>query len=162
MLDILNFFNNFLSRPYHTISTLFSPNRSNTRFYYLSLINEGNNKWSIHGLWPQYSPTSYPTYCGKVSFDITKLELILPELNQYWYSENKTEQKNEEFWKHEYVKHGSCVFTPLTELEYFEKTLELYKSALGQNLPLSHYNKKTKKCLIPVDLSFNFINLIVV
>ena len=162
MLDILEFFNSFLSRPYTTISNLFSPNRVNTRFYYLSLINEENDKWSIHGLWPQYSANSYPTYCGGVEFDISKLELILPELNEKWYSEGKTEEKNEEFWKHEYLKHGSCVFTPLSELEYFEKTLELYNSALQQNLPSKYYNKSTKKCLIPVDLDFKFIDLIVV
>jgi ribonuclease I len=168
MINILNFFNNLLSRPYHTISSLFIPSDTFIRFYYLSLINEGNNEWSIHGLWPQYTPTSYPTYCGKVSFDISKLELILPELNQYWYSEDKTETKNADFWKHEYLKHGSCVFTPLNELEYFGKTLKLYKSAVDQNIPINHFNKKTNKCLIPVDLNFKFyiqntnIDLIVV
>ena len=123
------------------------------RFYYLSLIKE-QNTYSIHGLWPQYSTTSYPTFCNKVSFDINKLQPIMTQLNQYWYS---TEQKNTDFWKHEYEKHGSCVFTPMTEEEYFQKTLELYDKAIKENLPKNFYDDKTKKCLIPVSTHFNFV-----
>ena len=124
------------------------------RFYYLSLIKEQNNTYSIHGLWPQYSTTSYPTFCNKVSFDINKLQPIMTQLNQYWYS---TEQKNTDFWKHEYEKHGSCVFTPMTEEEYFQKTLELYGKAIKENIPKNFYDDKTKKCLIPVSTHFNFV-----
>ena len=31
---------------------------------------------------PQYSKNQYPTFCKKVSFDINKLETILPELKE--------------------------------------------------------------------------------
>jgi len=123
------------------------------KFYYLSLIKENNN-FSIHGLWPQYTKTSYPTYCSNVTFNIKNLEPILPELNKSWYS---TQEKNEDFWKHEYEKHGSCIFTPMTEKEYFEKTLELYNVALNENLPYHFYDEETKKCLIPLSTHFNFI-----
>ena len=67
----------------------------NTKFYYLSLIKEKDNSWSIHGLWPQYSENKYPTFCKKVNFDINTLEPILSELNDKWYSFNKTEEKNQ-------------------------------------------------------------------
>lgn len=127
------------------------------RFYYLSLIKEQNNTFSIHGLWPQYTKTSYPTNCTDVTFDINKIETLLPDLNKNWYSNSNNEIKNEDFWKHEYEKHGSCVFTPMTEKEYFKKTLDLYNVALNENLPIYFYDKETKKCLIPVSTHFNFI-----
>ena len=88
------------------------PNENNRKFYYLSLKrdNKKNKEWSIHGLWPQISENEYPSFCKKVNFDIGKLEPILPDLNNYWYS---SKEKNEDFWKHEWQKHGSCVFTDI-------------------------------------------------
>ena len=124
---------------------------TNSKFYYLSLIKEQNNTFSIHGLWPQYSPTQYPSYCKEVSFSLDKLQPILPDLNKYWYS---TMEKNADFWEHEYKKHGSCVFTEITEYEYFEKALKLYKEAIKANLPQKYYNPENNKCLIPVSIDF--------
>ena len=128
--------------------------KKDTRFYYLSLIKE-NNTFSIHGLWPQNSKTDYSAYCKKVDFSIEVLEPIIDELKNYWYSK---QEKNEEFWKHEYQKHGSCMFTPLTELQYFSRVLLLYYKAIAQDLP-TYYQVKDGKCLIPVDLDFNFIRI---
>ena len=71
--------------------------KKDTRFYYLSLIEEKKNTFSIHGLWPQNSKTDYPTYCKKVDFSIEALEPIIDELNKYWYSK---QVKNTKFWKH--------------------------------------------------------------
>jgi len=122
------------------------------KFYYLSLIKETEG-WSIHGLWPQYNKNQYPSFCREVNFDIKKLEPILKDLNEKWYSEDN---KNENFWKHEWEKHGSCMFTELNELEYFEKTLELFDTALQIDLPGDFYNEETKKCLIPLTLDFKF------
>ena len=122
------------------------------KFYYLSLIKETEG-WSIHGLWPQYNKNQYPSFCREVNFDINKLEPILKDLNEKWYSEDN---KNENFWKHEWEKHGSCMFTELDELEYFEKTLELFDTALQIDLPSDFYNEETKKCLIPLTLDFKF------
>ena len=122
------------------------------KFYYLSLIKETDG-WSIHGLWPQYNKHQYPSFCREVNFDINKLEPILKDLNEKWYSEDN---KNENFWKHEWEKHGSCMFIELDELEYFEKTLELFDTALQIDLPGDFYNEETKKCLIPLTLDFKF------
>lgn len=131
-------------------------NNTENKFYYLSLIKEKNNNFSIHGLWPQYSINRYPTFCKNVNFDVNKIQPILPQLNKVWYSNRNN---NDEFWKHEYEKHGSCVFTPLTELEYFEKTLDLYDEAIKLELPEKFYNQETNKCLIPVNIDFKFKNL---
>ena len=128
-----------------------------TNFYYLSLFRESNTTWSIHGLWPQTDAHNYPTYCHPVTFDPDLLEPILDKLEQYWYSQGNTLPLDEKFWKHEYSKHGSCVYTPMTELEYFQNTINLYEKALELDLPSTFYNPKTKKCLIPVNQKLEFI-----
>lgn len=128
---------------------------SDTRFYYLCLLVHKNSEdiwYSIHGFWPQYNKTSYPSFCKKVEFDISKLNPIINDLNTYWKSGI---EKNSDFWKHEYEKHGSCVFTNMTEFEYFNKTLELYHKAIDENLTEKY--SENGKCMIPVDLNFNFM-----
>tara|TARA_Y100000816_G_C25830655_1_gene434409 strand:- start:85 stop:540 length:456 start_codon:yes stop_codon:yes gene_type:complete len=148
---VLNSFFNFI------VSFLPDPEESKQElkdFYYLSLLKEQDGSFSIHGLWPQTTPDNYPTYCKKVQFDINKLNPIIKELNQYWYS---TQEKNQDFWQHEWEKHGSCVWTSMTELEYFENALKLFNSANEKGLPNIFYNSKTNKCLIPVDKDLNFI-----
>lgn len=132
------------------IKSLFGYN--DTRFYYLSLIKESSG-WSIHGLWPQLSKDSYPEYCKKVTFSYDTLLPIIDRLNAVWYS---NEEPNKDFWKHEWEKHGSCVFNNMNELEYFQKTLDLYKYSVENNL----FDKYAEgdKCLIPFDLDFNIIN----
>ena len=126
---------------------------SEKRFYYLSLKKTHTNQYSIHGLWPQTDLNNYPTYCNKVNFSIQKLSPIITDLQKYWYSDLGT---NDDFWKHEYTKHGSCMFNPMTEFEYFDKTLELYKDAINNDLPCKY--EKEHKCLIPISLDFKFIN----
>ena len=131
-----------------------SGNSSNSsKFYNLSLIKNDDKTYSIHGLWPQYSKNKYPTFCKSVDFSIDKLESLMGELNKYWYS---TKEKNEDFWKHEYEKHGSCMFKEMTEYEYFNTTLSLYFEAVSLNI-IKKYDNKNGKILIPLDLNFNFI-----
>ena len=129
-----------------------------TRFYYLSLIRESEYSecgWGIHGLWPQYSQNSYPSFCKDVDFSIDALNPIMPELKEYWHSDREPDA---DFWCHEYKKHGSCVFKPVTELEYFNTALDLFHKAVKLGLPNKYYNEKTGKCLIPVNLDFTFRN----
>lgn len=129
------------------------------RFYYLSLFKKSRNNWSIHGLWPQYDKDNYPVYCKKVNFNFNNLNPIINNLVKYWYSEDgKSLQDDETFWKHEWEKHGSCVFTNIDEFTYFNTTLNLYQFSLQKGLPDKYYDEKTKKCLIPVDLNFQFID----
>ena len=144
---------NFLTEFYYNYIYPYKIFQKDTRFYYLSLIKE-KDTYSIHGLWPQYSTNTYPTYCKKVNFYISTLQPIIDELNENWYSK---EEKNEDFWKHEW-KHGSCVFTYMTEFGYFNKTLQLFKEAKVKGLPDKYYNKEHNTCLIPVNLDFTFKN----
>lgn len=120
-----------------------------TRFYYLSLIKEPHG-WSIHGLWPQYSENSYPKYCKKIDFDIKKLDTIIDRLNAVWYS---NQEPNAEFWQHEWEKHGTCMFDNMDEFEYFQKVIDLYKTAIETN-SIDKY-ADGNKCMIPFDLNFN-------
>ena len=129
-----------------------------TRFYYLSLIRESEYSekgWGIHGLWPQYSETSYPSFCRNVDFSIAALKPIIPELHEYWHSGREADS---DFWCHEYKKHGSCMFKNMTELDYFTLALDLFNKAIQKGLPEKYYNSKTGKCLIPVNLDFTFKN----
>lgn len=125
-------------------------------YYYLSLLKDDNLEegWSIHGLWPQNADNSYPSYCRIVTFDIILLQSIIDELNKYWCSNM---EKNEDFWKHEWEKHGSCMFNQCDEYHYFKRALLLYKKALQKELPEKYYDEKTNKCLIPINLKFEFI-----
>ena len=125
-------------------------------FYYLSLIKESDGYYSIHGLWPQYSLQSYPTFCRPVNFSLTKLDPIMDKLNKYWYSNKGS---NETFWKHEYEKHGSCMFQPMNELNYFSRTVEIYEYLLVNNI-IKKRSEKTpnaNKLLIALDVEFNLI-----
>lgn len=133
---------------YSFLCSLFSKN-----FYYLSLIKGKDGEWSIHGLWPQYSNNSYPSFCKKVEFDPSKLDSIRKELEEKWHSYEKS--KDNDFWKHEWEKHGSCMFIEMDELDYFKKTLELFNAAVQTNLPADH--EANGKALIPVDLNFKFL-----
>ena len=140
---MLNFLLNIFNNIFFT--------EKNENFYYLSLI-QSNNDWHIHGLWPQYSKDSYPTYCRTVDFDEYKLKPILNELKKYWYSE---EEKNQYFWCHEWKKHGSCMFIDMDEFDYFNKTLELFQKV--KDMEIIDKYKKGQKALIPFDLKFNLM-----
>ena len=126
-----------------------------SNYYYLSLIfNQDTNTWSIHGLWPQYSLKSYPTYCKNVTFDINLLEPIINELKNEWYS---TEEPDEDFWKHEWEKHGSCMFTPMNELQYFNKALILFNSIKNNIGVINNFKTSNTQSMIPYDQNFNII-----
>jgi ribonuclease I len=90
-----------------------------------------------------------------VDFSIDALKPIMPELKEYWHSDREPDA---DFWCHEYKKHGSCVFKPMSELEYFNTALDLFQKAIKLGLPTKYYNEKTGKCLIPVNLDFTFRN----
>ena len=124
---------------------------SDTRFYYLSLLYE-NQKWSIHGLWPQLSKTSYPQFCKPVTFNPDLLKPIYNELDKCWHSDRGSDNK---FWEHEWKKHGSCFFKKINEFEYFNTTLKLFKNV--QKLGIIENYRIGNNALIPFDLNLNLI-----
>lgn len=152
----LNTIKSYFNQFYFTYICRVPEDEPKTKFYYLSLKKDPNKKseWSIHGLWPQYSENEYPSFCKKVEFDIEKLKPIIPELKQFWYS---TKDTNEDFWKHEWQKHGSCIFTEMDELTYFKTTLSLYLDCI-QNNCIDKYKKNETQALVPISLDFKIIS----
>ena len=105
--------------------------------------------WTIHGLWPQHNNTVWPEYCkGNISLNLDKIRSLIPKLNMYWTS---CYGNNEDLWKHEWVKHGSC--SNMTEFEYFNTTLELYKQYYESFFKYT-CSKNTNHCIIPLSKNF--------
>ena len=139
---------NYIIELFCKIKKLFNNDK---RFYYLSLIEDKVylNNYCIHGLWPQYNNYEYPKYCKEVEFNINDLKVLKPDLMIYW--KPKKISNPEKFWKHEWKKHGSCMFIDITCFEYFFITIELYKEFIRGKL-----KKKIKKgntILIPIKLN---------
>tara|TARA_B100001057_G_C22418905_1_gene782734 strand:+ start:155 stop:670 length:516 start_codon:yes stop_codon:yes gene_type:complete len=139
-------------KPYNQFEILETPRD----FYFLSLLKEDDSKWSIHGLWPQYSLNQYPKFCRDVEFDLNKLDPIMSRLKDEWYSNRGPD---EVFWKHEYLKHGTCNFNNFNELQYFKTTLDLFDKAVSLQLPEQYFNSETNKCLIPVNKNLQFFKI---
>ncbi|XP_077522877.1 ribonuclease Oy-like [Amblyomma americanum] len=82
--------------------------------------------WTIHGLWPS-SNTSDPQFCNRtLQYNATVLSPLVPQLDLYWPS---VSEDNNKFWKHEWLKHGTCA-TMVPRLKglykFFNTTLNIY------------------------------------
>jgi ribonuclease I len=99
-------------------------------YYILAVQNWcSGSVYYIHGLWADYNSTSYPTYCTTEPFNKQLLEQssIYKDIQLYWNGcSNNT---SSDLHQHEWEKHGTCISeqTGMTQLEFFEKTIELYK-----------------------------------
>ncbi|KAF2838625.1 ribonuclease T2 [Patellaria atrata CBS 101060] len=114
-----------------------------TQFWDTHPVTGPVDSWTVHGLWPDKCDGTYEANCdssrayGNISAILTsfnKTELV-SYMRTYWkdYKGN-----DDDLWKHEWSKHGTCVstletkcFTDYTATEevvdYFEKTIELFK-----------------------------------
>jgi ribonuclease I len=97
-------------------------------FYCLAFQTWCSPGYKIHGLWPDYDATSYPSYCTDTPFDLDELKKSpkYTELLDNWY--DCTLNETIALYEHEWLKHGTCVAvqTGFGQNEYFEKTLELF------------------------------------
>ncbi len=86
-----------------------------------------DSPYTIHGLWPQYNSSDWPSYCTNNTFNITKLNNIMDQLDKWWPS---CEQNNTSFWSHEWEKHGTCMgichSQMLDEFDFFNTTLSIF------------------------------------
>ena len=123
-------------------------------FYYLALGRDAEKEFPfvIHGLWPQYSPGHWPTFCREQPFVFSRLKSLLPQLRAEWHNYRGPDEK---FWEHEWLKHGTC--TGMSEIEYFTKVLELsYKTRdLDPQWIWKQFSGRTFN--LPIDLDWNFV-----
>ena len=85
--------------------------------------------FTIHGLWPQYTTTGYPSYCSTDPFDPnTPLEIGWDTMTQYYpdVKYEETDPDYDSFWEHEWDKHGTC--SGLNQTSYFQQALDLAKA----------------------------------
>lgn len=123
----------------------------NYKYYELSLQKWCTKDYQIHGLWPQYNSSYYPTYCKNVTYHQPKGEL-LNELNKYWNSCDNT------LWEHEWKKHGSCIQyqNNISENDYFNNTVQLLIK--NKNL-INQCNQNSDNCILSCfDLDYNNID----
>ena len=98
---------------------------------------------SIHGLWPD--PEDTCTDCTSEVFDESKLtSQTLSDMNKYWPTCIDT-NTNEDFWSHEWSKHGTC--TGMTQEEYFSQGISLY---------LKYKSNCTTDCYICLTPTFSY------
>ncbi len=79
---------------------------------------EGNDYYTIHGLWNNDS------WCKAPAFNTTAIEPIEKDLLRAWKSCPRFNHTDKELWEHEWKKHGSCF--GMTELEYFNTSVRLW------------------------------------
>ncbi|CAM6081751.1 unnamed protein product [Calypogeia fissa] len=80
--------------------------------------------FGIHGLWPNYNDGSYPQSCGSESYDPQDVTDLLAEMDDDWGSLACPSSDSENFWNHEWSKHGTC--SGMNEHDYFQAALNLY------------------------------------
>lgn len=84
--------------------------------------------FTLHGLWPQYGSGGYPSSCTKEAFDKTIPDKIgWSTMTTYWpnVKEPETSSKYDDFWDHEWSKHGTC--SNLSQYDYFDQSIKTLK-----------------------------------
>ena len=107
--------------------------------------------WTIHGLWPEYNPSSWPQFCHPErngEYNETELLQSFPNIETIWPPSG--------IWVHEWMKHGTC--TKMNVTEYFGKAIELFNKFPSSCCTYTDPDCKPQQCLLKYDLDFNFIS----
>mmetsp|Transcript_39597 Transcript_39597/g.62894 ORF Transcript_39597/g.62894 Transcript_39597/m.62894 type:complete len:140 (-) Transcript_39597:195-614(-) len=78
---------------------------------------DNSNEWTLHGLWPEKED------CGG-SFDEGAISDLESVMQSKWRSCTEYHTTNQDFWQHEWTKHGTC--SGLSEHDFFAAGLSLY------------------------------------
>lgn len=86
---------------------------------------------TLHGLWPELSGSAPPSFCAGEPFDADKIEreLGIDTLHQYWPDVKFSDASPQyaDFWKHEWLRHGTC--SGLPQVSYFTEAVNLERNA---------------------------------
>lgn len=89
-------------------------------------------RFTIHGLWPDYDDGTWPSCCRRTQFEMDKILPLKDMLDKYWpslycSSSSTCFSGKGPFWAHEWEKHGTCSAPVVQdELQYFTLALDLY------------------------------------
>ncbi|XP_054084445.1 ribonuclease Oy isoform X1 [Zeugodacus cucurbitae] len=101
------------------------------------ILPEKKEFWTIHGVWPTKLGHMGPSFCNKsADFDLDQLDKIMANLKTYWPTIDG-QQKLGGFWKHEWLKHGTCAASLEVldnELKYFTQGLAWREQYLMSNI----------------------------
>ncbi|XP_010066907.2 ribonuclease 1 [Eucalyptus grandis] len=82
--------------------------------------------FGIHGLWPNYNDGSYPSNCDSSSpFNPSEVSDLKSSMQNSWPTLACPSGDGEQFWSHEWEKHGTCSESVLDQHAYFESALSL-------------------------------------
>jgi len=89
-------------------------------------LNYWKQNFTIHGLWPQYITSGYPSTCTTEPFDPNiPIDIGFDYMIERWpdvqYDVNTPAYDS--FWEHEWTKHGTC--SGLSQHDYFTTALSL-------------------------------------
>jgi ribonuclease I len=97
-------------------------------YYLLAFQNWCSTEYQIHGLWSDINPTTYPSYCTNVPFNLQELQKSnkYDQMLEVWTDCNYNDTIA--LYEHEWSKHGTCIAleTGFSQNEYFEKTIDLF------------------------------------
>ncbi|KAI0154938.1 ribonuclease t2 [Xylariaceae sp. FL1272] len=114
-----------------------------TQFWDTDPSTGPSDSWTVHGLWPDNCDGTYEQYCD-LNRQYTNITAILQEkapctlkyMQVYW---KDYQGDDEDFWEHEFGKHGTCINTLNPECysdyqatdevpDYFNRAVSLFKS----------------------------------
>jgi len=97
--------------------------------------------FTVHGLWPQYDTTGYPSYCSTETFDPdVPIEIGWDTMTTYYPDVKYTETSPDydSFWEHEWDKHGTC--SGLTQYNYFQQAISLAETFITPDILHKYIN----------------------
>ncbi|XAR53552.1 Ribonuclease T(2) [Bertholletia excelsa] len=80
--------------------------------------------FTIHGLWPDNYSGKGLANCYNKPYETINDAALLQRLQTSWPSLLRS-KSNQKLWKHEWTEHGTCSLSRYTQMQYFEKALEL-------------------------------------
>ncbi|GLT64901.1 hypothetical protein SLA2020_373640 [Shorea laevis] len=115
---------------------------SNPNNHRMCKTNFPTQKFTIHGLWPTNFSGPLVRDCKRgPAFKETEVRRIRAELDEYWpdlFDRNDGLPDNENFWSHEWERHGRCY------LNVFGKQFSYFNQAVTLG---NRYNERIKNIL---------------